>query len=149
MMTDSQHDGFRHHRDGIFALFAIASLPLPMRRHLAVVNNDGHGATSNKVKNDGYGAMSNDVNDDGKGASHDNINNICDGATGGEVDGDCNGTTGNATKLTTIVTARHDKTTTTMAMDIDVDDDNNDDNNTSSTMSDEGDNCRGRQSQSR
>ena len=38
--------------DGVVALIAMASLPLPMRRRLAIVNDDGNSATGEKV-NDG------------------------------------------------------------------------------------------------
>ena len=75
-----------HHRcDGVAALIAMASLPSPMRRHLAVVHNDGDGATGNSI------------DDDGKGAMYDNINNNddYDGATGDEFDDDGDGMTGN------------------------------------------------------
>ena len=34
-----------HCRDGVVALIAMVSLPLPMRRRLAVVKDDGDGAT--------------------------------------------------------------------------------------------------------
>ena len=36
-------------RDGIVALVAMASVPLPMRRRLAVVDNDGDSATGDRV----------------------------------------------------------------------------------------------------
>jgi hypothetical protein len=37
------------HCDGIVALVAMASLQLPMRRRLAVVNDDGDGATGDSI----------------------------------------------------------------------------------------------------
>jgi hypothetical protein len=94
-------------RNGVVALVTMTSLPLPMRRHLAVVNNDGKGVTSNKddnVNNDGAtgngdnnnrdSAMDDKVdNDDGNGVTDDNIDNDCNGAMG-DVDYDhCNGAT--------------------------------------------------------
>ena len=37
------------HRDGVVALVAMASLPLLMRRRLAVVNDDGDGAAGDSI----------------------------------------------------------------------------------------------------
>ena len=37
------------HRDGVVALNVMASLLLPMHRRLAIVNNDGDGATGNSI----------------------------------------------------------------------------------------------------
>ena len=68
--------GRRH--DGIVALVAMASLLLPMCRRLAIVDNDGDGATGNSI-NDNCDSASN-VNNDGDGARDDNIDdNDCDG----------------------------------------------------------------------
>jgi len=38
-------------RDGVVALVAMVSLPLPKRRRLAVVNDDGNGATGDSIDN--------------------------------------------------------------------------------------------------
>ena len=43
--------------DGVVALVAMASLPLPKRRRLAVVNNDGDGATGNIINDNCDSAM--------------------------------------------------------------------------------------------
>ena len=80
--------------DGVVALIAMASLPLPMCRRLAIVNDDGDSATGDKVNDDGDGATGDDVDDDGEGATYDDIDNDCDGVTGNEVDNDCDGATG-------------------------------------------------------
>jgi hypothetical protein len=39
----------RRRRDGIVALVAMVLLQLPMRRRLAVVNDDGNGATGDSI----------------------------------------------------------------------------------------------------
>jgi len=39
----------RRRRDGVVALVAMALLPLPMRRRLAVVDDDGDGATGDSI----------------------------------------------------------------------------------------------------
>ncbi len=65
-------------RDGIVVLVAMASFPLPMHRHLTVVNDDGNGATGNSIVDNCDSAMN--VNNDGNGATDDDINdNGCDG----------------------------------------------------------------------
>jgi len=43
-------------RNGVVALVVMASLPSPMHRHLAVVDDDGDGARGNEVNNNGGGA---------------------------------------------------------------------------------------------
>ena len=88
-------------RNGVVALVAMVSLPLPMHRRLAVVDNDGNGATGDNdddVDNDGAtgddddqdGATDNKVDDDDvDGAMNDDINDECDGTTGdNDDDGD-------------------------------------------------------------
>ena len=65
------------HRDGIVALVVMASLPLPMRRRLAVVDDDGNGATGDSI-DDNCNSVTN-VNNDGDGATDDDIDdNDCD-----------------------------------------------------------------------
>jgi hypothetical protein len=65
-------------RDGVVALVTMASLPLPVRKRLAIVNDDGNGATGDSI-NDNCDSASN-VNNDGDGARDDNIDdNECDG----------------------------------------------------------------------
>jgi hypothetical protein len=79
-------------RDGVVALVMMALLPLPMCRHLAVVDNDGDGV---KGDDDNDGATGNDKDDDpddvtddevedddGDGATDDNIDDDCDSAMG-------------------------------------------------------------------
>jgi hypothetical protein len=56
----------------------MVSLRLPMRRHLAVVDNDGNGTTGNKVNDDGDRATGDSVNNDGEGATYGNIDDNCD-----------------------------------------------------------------------
>jgi hypothetical protein len=64
-------------RNGIVPLVAM-SLPLPMHRHLAVVDDDGNSATGDSV-NDNCDSAKN-VNNDGDGATDDDIDdNDCDG----------------------------------------------------------------------
>ena len=50
--------------DGVVALVAMASLPLPKRRRLAVVNNDGDGAMGNII-NDNCDSATNVNTDNG------------------------------------------------------------------------------------
>jgi hypothetical protein len=70
-----RHLGRRH--NGIVALAVMASLPLPMRRRLAIVDNDGDGATGNSINDNCDSALN--VNNDGDGARDDNIDdNDCD-----------------------------------------------------------------------
>ncbi len=60
------------------SLVAMALLPLPVLRCLAVVNDDGDGATGDSI-DDNYGSVMN-VNNDGDGTTDDDIdNNDCDG----------------------------------------------------------------------
>ena len=69
--------------DGGVGLAAMASLPSPMRRRLAVVNNDGDNAMGEDEDNNRDGTTDDEVDDnDGKGATDDNIDNNFDGATG-------------------------------------------------------------------
>ena len=68
----------RRCQDGVVALVAMVSLPLPMRRRLAVVDNDGDNATGDSINNNCDGASN--VNNDGDGATDDDID-----------DNDCNG----------------------------------------------------------
>ena len=71
------HRRLRRRRDGVVALVVMASLPLPMHRQLAIVN-DGDGTTGNSIDDNCDSAMN--VNNDGYGATDDNINNNnCDG----------------------------------------------------------------------
>jgi hypothetical protein len=87
-------------RDGVVALVVMALLPSPMRRHLAVVNDDGNGAKGNDDEDGATGdneddnpdnATDNKVKDnDGNGAMDDDIDNDCDGATGNDEDDDDN-----------------------------------------------------------
>mgnify|MGYP006170078477 CR=1 FL=1 len=46
---------------------AMASLPSPMCGRLAIVDNDGDGATGDEVNDDGDGATGNDDDDDNDG----------------------------------------------------------------------------------
>ncbi len=56
----------------------LASLPLPMRRCLAVVDDDDDGATGDSIEDNCDSATN--VNNDGDGATDDDIdNNNCDG----------------------------------------------------------------------
>ena len=57
----------------------MASLPLPMHRHLTVVNDDGNGASGNSIVDNCDSATN--VNNDGNGATDDDIDdtNDCDG----------------------------------------------------------------------
>ena len=56
----------------------LASLPLPMRRRLAVVDDVGDGATGNSIDNNCDSATN--VNNDGDGTRDDGIDdNDCDG----------------------------------------------------------------------
>jgi len=64
--------------DGVVALVAMALLPLPMRRRLAVDDDDGDGATGDSIDDNCNSATN--VNNDGDGATDDDINdNDCDG----------------------------------------------------------------------
>ena len=64
--------------NGVVALVAMALLPLPMRRRLAVVDDDGNGATGNSIDNNCDSATN--INNDGDGTVDDDINdNDCDG----------------------------------------------------------------------
>ena len=64
--------------DGIVAPVAMVSLPLPMRRRLAIVDDDGNGATGDIIDNNCDSAMN--VNNDGNGVTDDDIDeNDCDG----------------------------------------------------------------------
>ncbi len=88
--------------NGVVALVAMASLPLPMCRGLAFVDDDGNGATGDDDDdvddngatgddddNDQDAATDNKVdNDDGDGAMDDDINDNCDGVTGDDDDND-------------------------------------------------------------
>ncbi len=75
----------RRLRDGVVALFAMASFMLPMHRRLAIVHYDGDGATGDSI-NDNYNSATN-VNNDGNGAADDDINDDnCDGAMDGDYD---------------------------------------------------------------
>jgi hypothetical protein len=66
------------HCDGIVALVAMPSLPLPMRRRLAIVVDDGDGTTGNSINNNCDSATN--INNDGDGTADDDINdNDCDG----------------------------------------------------------------------
>ncbi len=70
----------RLHRchDGVVALVAVALLPLPMSRRLAVVNDDGEGTTGDSIDDNCDSALN--VNNDGDGRTDDNIDkNDCDG----------------------------------------------------------------------
>ncbi len=69
-----------HCCDGIVAFVVMASLPLPMCRHLAVVDDDGNGA---KGGDDDDGATGDNDDDDGDGATEYDVIDNCDGATGG------------------------------------------------------------------
>ncbi len=65
-------------RNGVVALVAMALLPLPMRRHLAVVDDDGDGATDDSIDNNCDSATN--INNDSNSATDDYIdNNNCDG----------------------------------------------------------------------
>ena len=70
----------RCHRDGVVALVAMASLLLllPMRRRLAIVDNDGDSTTGNSI-DDNYDKATN-INNDYDGATDDDIDYYdCDG----------------------------------------------------------------------
>ncbi len=81
--------------DGVVALVAMASLPLPMRRRLAVGNNNGDSATGdnddNNVDNDG--ATGDNVDNDNNDATDNNVDDNSDGATEDDIDYNCNGAT--------------------------------------------------------
>ena len=114
---------------GIFAVVALialdvkASLPSPMRRRLAVVDDDGDGVTGNDdyndfddatdfavvamallplpmrrrlavVDDDGNGATGDKVNDDGDGVTGDNVDDDGKGVTYDDIDDDSDGTMG-------------------------------------------------------
>ena len=102
--------------NGVVALIAMASLPLPMRRRLAIVNDDGDSATGDKVNDDGNGATGDDVDDDGEGATYDDIYDDCDGATGDEVDNDCDGAKGD--EVGDNGNGARNRTTTTMTKEV-------------------------------
>jgi hypothetical protein len=108
----------------------MASLPSPMRRRLAVVDNDGDGVTGDNDDNYFDDATDFHRRHDGVVALVTMASYDGDSATGDEVDGDDDGATG-----------YNDNGNDN--------DDDNDDDDTSSMTSDEGDNRRGRQSQSR
>ena len=67
-----------HHGDGVVALVTMASLPLPMRRRLAIFDDDCDGATGNSIDDNCDSATN--INNDGDDATDDDIN-----------DNDCNG----------------------------------------------------------
>jgi len=68
----------RRRHNGVVALLAMASLPLPMHRRLAVVDDDGDGTTDDSI-NVNYDIATN-VNNDGDGAMDDDIDDKdCDG----------------------------------------------------------------------
>jgi hypothetical protein len=84
--------------DGVVALVVMALLPLPMRRHLAVVDNDGNSAKGNN-NNDGATGDNEDDNpdnatdskvndDDGNGVTDNNIDDDCNGAMSDNNDDD-------------------------------------------------------------
>ncbi len=67
-----------HRHDGIVALVVMVSLPLPMCRRLAVVDDDGDSATGDSI-DDNCDSVTNVVNNDGDGATDDDIDdNDCD-----------------------------------------------------------------------
>jgi hypothetical protein len=101
-----------------------------MRRRLAVVDNDGDGVTGDNDDNYFDDATDFHCRHDGVVALVTMASYDGDSATGDEVDGDDDGATG-----------YNDNGNDN--------DDDNDDDDTSSMTSDEGDNRRGRQSQSR
>ncbi len=73
---------------------AMASLPSPMCGRLAIVDNDGNGATGDKVNNDGDGATGNfDGYYDGDGMTGYNADVDDDNATDDEVSNNGDGTT--------------------------------------------------------
>jgi len=114
-------------------------------------NDDGDSVTGDKVDNDCDVTTDDDINDDDEGTTgddddddHDNGNGATgdednsNGATGDKVnDDDCGSVTGDDNDVT-MVTARWDTMTTTMAMDV-VNDDNKC-NDAILTMCDKGDN---------
>ncbi len=58
-----------HHCNNVIAFIAMASLPLPVRRCLAVVKDDDNGATGNDNEDNRDGAKDDQVDDnDGSGA---------------------------------------------------------------------------------
>jgi len=88
-------------RDGVIALVVMASLPSPMRKRLAVVNNDGNGAKgnnddngttgNNEVDDPDYATDDEVVDDDGDGMTDNDINDDCNGATGDDNNNDGDG----------------------------------------------------------
>jgi hypothetical protein len=62
----------RRRRDGIVALVTMALVPLPMCRRLAIVDNNGDGATGDSIDNNCDSATN--INNDGNGTTDDDIN---------------------------------------------------------------------------
>ena len=73
----------RRRCDGVVALVVMALLPLPMRRRLAVVNDDGNGATGDSIEDNCDSATNINNNDDYDGAMDD-----YDDGNDRDVDGD-------------------------------------------------------------
>ncbi len=83
----------RCRRDGVVTLVVMASLPMPMRRCLAVVDDDGDGA---KGDDDDNGATGDDEDDDPDDATDDEVDDDDgDGTMDDDIDDDCDGATGN------------------------------------------------------
>jgi hypothetical protein len=66
LLPMSRH--LRRRCDGVVVLVVMASLPLPMRRCLAVVDNDGDGTTGDSIEDncDSATKVNNDNNYDGE-----------------------------------------------------------------------------------
>ena len=113
----------RCRRNSVVALVVMASLPSPMHRRLAIVDDDGDGVTGDVdyndvddatdfavvamaslplpmhrrlavVNDDGDGATGDKVNDDGDGATGDDVDDDGEGATYDDIDDDCDSATG-------------------------------------------------------
>ena len=89
----------RRSRDGVVTLVVMASLPSPMRRRLAVVDNDGDGVMGDnddgrnglRRRRDGIFALVTMALYDGDSATGDEVDDNGDGATGYDDDGNDNG----------------------------------------------------------
>ena len=83
------------HHDGVVALIAMASLPSPMHRRLAIVNNNDDGAMGNvddNVNNDGTMATGDNNNDNREGATDDKVDdNDVNSAMNDDIDDNCDG----------------------------------------------------------
>ena len=89
----------RRSRDGVVTLVVMASLPSPMRRHLAVVDDDGDGVTGDnddgrdglRRRRDGVVALATIASYDGDSATGNEVDDNGDGAMGYDDDGNDDG----------------------------------------------------------